>query len=254
MTLMIVALGAPQMSDPKAEEAFRRIEERLRTSKTLALSFRSSLGSLTEEATLRMQGSLHWAGEGRMRYDVRLSSKHSSMEYPILAVTDGAVTRVKWPTSHRIQAAKPEEVWRGRTVSELRTSPEFREHMVRQLAAFGLSGPAMPRRDDHLSLTEDRPSWCTSAYDLPWNRVQAGAFRGPSVEEGVEALTFKVKVEGLEPRYQVKLWYDPKTLRLVRRTLELPTCPSLVLTEIYDEWGLDVDVPAEKFTLPLKKE
>jgi hypothetical protein len=79
--LVRVTLGCravPRANLQDVDEAIRRIEEPLRTSKMLSLSFRFSVGSLMEEGTLRMRGSLDSAGEGRMRRDVRLSPKHAS--------------------------------------------------------------------------------------------------------------------------------------------------------------------------------
>jgi len=248
---MALALAVLQGSDTKAEEAFRRIEERLRRSKTLAVSYSSELGS---PAIHRMKGSLRLDREGRVNWDSRLSSPRASMDWPILAVSDGTRIQLKLPTIQRIAAERPDETWRGRLLMEREAPPDFRERMLRLLLVFGLSGPALPRRDEQFSPGDRRGFlWQSSPYDLPCPRVEARDCRGPGRDAEGETLSFKVKVEGLEALYQVKLVYDPATYRLIRRELFLAPLPHLLLTERYDGWETDVDIPAEKFA-PLRED
>lgn len=244
-TFLALALGALQSADTKAEEAFRRIEERLRRSKTLAVAYSSELGS---PAIHRMKGSLHVGREGRLSWDGRLSSPRASMEWPIRAVSDGTRVELKLPTIQRLSLERPDETWRGRMIMDREAPPDFRERMLRLLLIFGLSGPALPRRDEQFS-PGDRSGliWQSSPYDLPWSRVEARELRGPGRDAEGETLSFKVKVEGLEPLYQVKLVYDPATCRLIRRELFLIPLPSLLLTERYDSWEVDVEIPARTF-------
>jgi len=55
----------------------------------------------------------------------------------------------------------------------------------------------------------------------------------------------------------VKVWYDPKTLKLLKRYYQIrerdggPVRSTLV--ETYDDFALDVDIPDEKFKLPEEK-
>lgn len=249
--IMALALGALQSSDAEAEEAFRRIEARLRRSKTLSVVYGSQVGT---PVIHRMKGSLHMDRDGRLNWDCRLSSPRASMEWPILAVSDGARIQLKLPTVQRIGPDAPEEVRRGRLRMEREAPADFRARMLRLLLVFGLSGPALPRRDEQFSPGERGGlMWQSSPFDLPWSRVDARDLRGPVRDDEGEVLTFKAKVEGLEPLYQVKLVYDPGTSRLIRRELFLLPLPSLVLTERYERWELDVDIPQEKFA-PLPDE
>lgn len=247
-TLLALALGALQ-TEAKAEEAFRRIEERLARAKTLSLKYSSETGS---PAIHRMKGSFHLGEGGKLNWDARLSSPHASFDWPLRAVSDGPRIQVKFPTVQRLTLGRPEESWRSREVMDRETPPGFRERMLRLLLVFGLSGPALPRRDEQFWMdARNEPLWHSSPYDLPWSRVEARELRGPGREGEWETLSFKIKVEGLEPLYEAKLVYEPATSRLVRRELFLTPLPSLVLTERYETWEWDRGLPPETFA-PLR--
>ena len=62
--------------------------------------------------------------------------------------------------------------------------------------------------------------------------------------EGKGLFVFKAKV---------KLWYEPKTLRLLKREVRLKEKDSEnedVFSETYEEFALNTDISDEKFNLP----
>jgi len=63
--------------------------------------------------------------------------------------------------------------------------------------------------------------------------------------------TLSYKLEGGDPVVKVKVWYEPKTFRLLKRTLSWKTEGNEGrFTETYKEYVLNGKVPDEKFTLP----
>jgi outer membrane lipoprotein-sorting protein len=52
----------------------------------------------------------------------------------------------------------------------------------------------------------------------------------------------------------VRLWYDPKTLKLLKRTVDFGKKDSQgTIRESYEEFTLNADIPEEKFKLPAEK-
>jgi len=54
----------------------------------------------------------------------------------------------------------------------------------------------------------------------------------------------------------MKIWYDPVTFRPIKRKREMEQplgAGMTTVTETYDEWSIDGNIPEEKFKLPEKK-
>jgi|SRR5579862_536817 len=51
----------------------------------------------------------------------------------------------------------------------------------------------------------------------------------------------------------IRLWYDPKTWKPIKRTTTLLPPGHSTLIETYDEFTIDADIPDEKFKLPEEK-
>lgn len=68
----------------------------------------------------------------------------------------------------------------------------------------------------------------------------------------VKTLTYKIKVRPGHTA-SIKVWYDPKTFVLQKRTIRDEDRDSGTVTETFDEFTLNADIPDEKFKLPEEK-
>src|SRR5204863_7646792 len=75
---------------------------------------------------------------------------------------------------------------------------------------------------------------------------------GPDDGES-KTMTYKITPDGSEMAADVKLWYAPKTYRLVKRTITIKHPEESVFTEIYREWTVDGKLENDEFILPSVK-
>jgi outer membrane lipoprotein-sorting protein len=75
---------------------------------------------------------------------------------------------------------------------------------------------------------------------------------GPDDGES-KTILYKITPEGSESPAEVKLWYAPKNLRLVKRTITIKKPSESIFTEVYKEWTLDPELENEEFKLPSVK-
>jgi outer membrane lipoprotein-sorting protein len=78
----------------------------------------------------------------------------------------------------------------------------------------------------------------------PKQKIQVSDFKLGGKDGDLQTLTFVLQ-EG-NARADVKLWMDPRSLALKKRTLSLANS-KIVVTETYDEFTLNGDIPDEKF-------
>jgi outer membrane lipoprotein-sorting protein len=81
------------------------------------------------------------------------------------------------------------------------------------------------------------------------------AFRPMSIEagddnQGAKTLVYTLR-DGLDAK--VKVWYDPKDFRLLKRTITSSRQEQGAYVETYSEFVIDADIPDEKFKLPEEK-
>jgi hypothetical protein len=85
----------------------------------------------------------------------------------------------------------------------------------------------------------------------PRRTFDAFEFREEPGEEGSHILSYKLRTGPKEGQVTaVKLWYDPKSLRLIRRIVSNPTRS---YTESYDQYELGVEIPDDAFDLSKRK-
>lgn len=93
---------------------------------------------------------------------------------------------------------------------------------------------------------------------LPHGReklANAAEFSAIGEDKGGMTLSYKL-TSSLEAgvTIDVKLWYDPKDFKLLKRTLEIKGEKTVgSFTETYDEFVLNTDIPDEKFAIPEEK-
>ena len=69
-------------------------------------------------------------------------------------------------------------------------------------------------------------------------------------DKGQKTLTYRLWY-GEEAH--VKLWYDPTTFRLFKRTIEMGNDPKVLMTETFRDFTLDADLPDESFKITDEK-
>ena len=85
--------------------------------------------------------------------------------------------------------------------------------------------------------------------------TSAAEFSELDEDKGGSTLSYKLS-SSLEAgvAIEVKVWYDPKDLKLLKRTLEIKGVNTVgSFTETYDEFVLNADIPDEKFVSPKEK-
>jgi outer membrane lipoprotein-sorting protein len=83
-------------------------------------------------------------------------------------------------------------------------------------------------------------------------------FIGGADDNDEKTLTYFLKEKGHSEPLTIRLWYDPKSLAIRKRTVtgklgSAGNLPETTLTEIYDDFTLNADIPDEKFKLPEEK-
>ena len=71
-------------------------------------------------------------------------------------------------------------------------------------------------------------------------------------EGGLDSLSYKIISDTLVGKYEVTLWYDPRTSRLHRRVTKSANdiLNDYAITETYTECAVNVDIADDAFTLP----
>lgn len=74
-------------------------------------------------------------------------------------------------------------------------------------------------------------------------------------DKGLKTLLYKLNTNYPgDRRSEARLWYDPKSFRILKRTLHvLDRYDGFTLTENYDQLVLDADIPDEEFKHPERK-
>lgn len=78
----------------------------------------------------------------------------------------------------------------------------------------------------------------------PKQKLQVSDFRHGTKDGDLQTLIYALQ-EG-NARAEVKLWVDPRSLAVKKRTLSLPN-PKVLVTETYDEFTVDGEIPDDSF-------
>lgn len=257
--LLATLLGAsPAVSlDDKAKETYGRIRRSIEESRTLRMKFRSE-GTITQggfSVSAATTGSLAIDGHGaatRVNASVRITRRgpNAVEECQMEVVSDGAqVAARNWPllTDVSRPAEKVGLDMDGRRPLIAQVGPSLLHLHPRAALEIGMLFGIQPSEPENLKMGEG-----SLTYDLKPATKVGGA-----------------------PRYEVGLQFDPKTLRLLRRTVKrIPPKPDgaaleellggklaatadssrddleLTLTETYDLFEADKPIPADAFALP----
>lgn len=209
MILMIAV--AALLQQETAEEAFKRLEESVLKAKSLSIKCRMDLamGSQTATAT----GVLLLKGTNKMKI-----TAVGAFGDP-WAVSDGKKLTVdaRQALSDGAEFASPKNLNADMATVMLRTG--------------FVDLPLRPRRIQ------------IYGYD-PKERLKVSDFQFGGKDGDLQTLTYVLQ-EG-NGKAEIKLWYDPKSLALKKRSSSVPDKKASV-TETYEEFTLNGDIPDEKF-------
>jgi outer membrane lipoprotein-sorting protein len=227
MNLLLAAVLLLQ--DKSAEETFKKIEETVAAAKTLSLKFDVKLVKAVGVEESVLKGTILLKKGDRMSLDSAMIKGGDQRE--MMFVSDGS--QISARADGRIRGTKE-------------TPKDFNAHLTTLLTRAGaihfIGGVTPVFFGDGLNL-EKAPSV---------TEIRTGEDDGT-----LKTLTYKTVVTPLvapPATVDVRLWYEPKSLRLVRRTLSYKSeTVSRIFNETYEEFTLDADIPDEKFKLPEEK-
>lgn len=201
--------GGPQ--DGPAEAEFKKIRETIEKARTVKARFKTE-GAAGGQKVL-VSGSLLFKEGNKARLETRMVA--GDLEIRFRSVSDGKKITVR---SNLGNLPGPEE-----------------------FAAFDGYADSLRRC---LILLSAPPGQYPSAQDDPTRRFVAHDFKAGAEEGGAKTLSFTVTADGRP--VELRLWYDPKTFALRKRTIEMSE-PKVSLTETFEEFLLDAEVPDSEF-------
>ena len=222
----IIAL-AIFFQEKAADEVFKKIESALDGAKAVRVKFKcEGFGKRGDNETKIVSSGLLLLKEGnRCRLDTK-ALVNSDDEVTVSIVSDGLKTRFEG-------AGKSKEIPR-------KTRNRF---YWNELLRPGMLGASMLRSHAKPDKIEDQIYLVSN-------------FGDGDAEKGARTLTYDLRLAGNKGAGKVKLWYDPKGYKLLRRTLQFENGEDNVKVEIsetYEEYALDIEIPDDRFSLTTEK-
>lgn len=224
---LLIAIGLV-LQDKAAEETFHTIEERVGKAKTVEVAFkgeaRGSRGG--NEEKMDFSGALFCAAGNKVHFTLKISRNGNEHETTI--VSDG--TRMKIQDGSRTQEKDAPKNLRG----DLGT-------MVCRVGLFASTMfEASLRRPGEKE--ENRDSKGT---------LKVSDLKTAGDDKTAKTLSHKIRIGELEELLDGRIWYDAMTHKLVKRTLSgTIEKDKLSITEVYESFILDGEIPEAKFKLP----
>jgi outer membrane lipoprotein-sorting protein len=228
---MLAACSRPsEPQDRTPQDILRKIEETIENAKTICVKF-------TYEPTENKQD----VG----RYSIAMLLK------------DGNKVRIEEKISFRgLNAGSVIVICDGAKMAAL-YDPGFSPGEQDAPATFksGLS-TALARGDTLVALAELSPRVGEKEVLDVKTLFQISDIEAGSDDYKAKTLTYRLKIPKLriveERNLNVKLWFDPLTYKLIKRTYSVGDKPGF--TEVFEEFTLNGELPDERFVLPREKE
>jgi outer membrane lipoprotein-sorting protein len=224
------------LQDRTVEETFKKIEETVTKAKTIRIQFKS-IASGTEGAPA-----------GEMSGTILLKEGNKALESYVWSA--GGEQRNIFYASDGTHATFGSDLGRGGETYQADTFS----------ASEGLSsrlGVALVRfgQDPLALLTCKTLFTCPAGYPCdPKAQFRLSDFNAGPDYEGLKTMTYKLMVPETTGFHLTKIWYEPLSYKVVKRTLtqDIGRGPGKErnMTETYKEWTLNADIPDEKFKLP----
>ncbi len=229
-TMVSLLLAAFLTQDNAAEEAFKKIEEKFHSAKTVALSFTVESAKDGDAGAKRGQ---QLSGSLTLKDGNKGLLIHRTSPFPMdwVRVSDGKKITVSG------------------LKMESETPPNFKAGTLKGLTRIGWS-PTVFLAFQMLDIGEQGKIFETFVKSL-----EVSEFKFEKDQADAKVLTYCVKcaepyaIERIE-KVSVELWYDPKTLHPLKRVVKTK---GEAVIETYRDWEFNGDVPDEKFKLPEKK-
>jgi outer membrane lipoprotein-sorting protein len=214
---ILIATLLAQADSPEA--AFRKVEESITKAKGLSVT-------LTFYRTSKESGGKIMEGSSRLlmkpTHKISWITQIANPPMNVRLLCDGTIIRIKMGE----QLLPDQKVPR-----ESGGQDEFALYIARMGCFPGARATAAGKGDPEES-----------------EKFQVSGVSWGEREPAVESLKYTLNVN--KEAFLVKLWFDPKTLDLKKRTVILPGGDTL--TEIYQEWVTTADIPDDKFKLDSK--
>lgn len=200
-----------------ADDTFKRIEESLERAKSVEVVFKGEVAGAggVKEEKMAYSGALRCSGE---KTSLTFKMVRESREHEIKTVVDGARMRVI----------------DGTRIQEKEAPKNLRANLNVMIGRSGM----------YLAMMMGRPPLKPGEKEPDPKEL----FRVSDVkiaEEGV--LTYRMNLDGATEIVDAKLWYDPKTLKLLKRTIGAKVGnETLSVTELYEGYTLNGDIPQDK--------
>ncbi len=212
--LMVLGLLA---QEPTAEETFKKIEETVLKAPALSVKFTFEAVPRKEGDDARASGSGTMLLKGENKSRVEVETTLEGKKISLVTVCDGKRMKTMF----------------GPQVQEKEAPKDARERVALAFVRVGCFASFMVQK------TEGQE---TDVRKL----LSASDFKKGEDDGKAATLTFKVARAG--ETMDVKFWYEAKTHRLHKLSLDLGPERGIV-TETYEAFELDKDIPDERFEL-----
>jgi outer membrane lipoprotein-sorting protein len=225
LTLTLVCF----LQSKEAEEALKRIEEKLEKASTLTMKFayteRGDAASTKGQGTLLMK-------EGN-KVSLSLTLEDNAEKFDLRMLSDGSTLSLPLADA-----------------PDLRTVPKnLKQIMLKAVVRAGIAESWYPiRRATAAGSPEEVDAALNKLFVV--SEITFGDDEGGTTK----TLLYKIEETAFEPAYSAKLWYDPKTNMLIKRTLERAGQKGRIRsTESYEAINLNEEIPEDKFKLRVRK-
>jgi outer membrane lipoprotein-sorting protein len=219
--------------DKTAEDTFRKIEETIQKAKTLSIKFHFKAAKLTSDEELELDGTFLSKDGNRIRLECSTLRGELKRELPII-VSDGS--RVASFADGKIRQEKEASHNFNATLAVLTTRGGVVSLMAGIQSLLVGEKKDTPNAGEAMSITE----------------IEMGEDDG-----AMKTLNYKTVIKLPPSRtasVEVRLWYEPESLKLVKRTMSHKgKSGSGTITETYNEFTINADIPDEKFKVPEEK-
>jgi outer membrane lipoprotein-sorting protein len=232
--LLAVAL---LLQDKTAEETFKKLEETIEKAKTVTIKFKWERKPTKKQPTpSAASGSIFWKEGNKASVSVKFyEGQDPQLRQEWSLVSDGTQMKASGVLEMAAKSATPKDLVSGLAKILVRGGI-YHFDSIMLLACSGNKGK------EKLSMED-----CVGAVQVM--RLKAG-------EDDKAAKTLGYSLVSIDPDHEIRLWYDPASYRLLRRTYAtnpFALDPEFRLTETYEEFSLNADIPDEKFKLPEEK-
>jgi outer membrane lipoprotein-sorting protein len=215
-----------------AEETFKKIEESLKTAKSVRVQFVWDGATKSDlEGKVDARGNVLLKEGNRVNLVASVTEKAQTSELRI--ISDGKTVKSKLGPKRLLESETPKHLEIGLKMALHRLGA-----MQAVLIAHKICMLDAAEQEEALDLGK-RP---------PLTDFRAGPDDGEW-----KTMTYKITPDGADSAAEVRLWYTPEGYKLVKRTITIKRPSESVFTETYKEWSVDAELDNDEFTLPSVK-